>query len=344
MDLYSRSAYHYELPEELIAQHPITPRDASRLMIIKRETGEITESTFGALYDILHSGDGLIFNDTRVVPARLLGTRKHGGKTEVFLTRRHPDGTWDALLRPAKKVPPGAFVEFNARLSCEVIEVLADGERRIRFHCEGDIDTMLEECGQIPLPHYIKRQPDRNDRSRYQTVFAANAGALAAPTAGLHFTEELLSALSAKGISQTRITLHTGLGTFKPVKTEDIRLHHMHTEQYEISEDVALWLNSAEAKKGTQICVGTTCCRALESACTEEGVVKPGRCDTNIFIYPGYRFRYVKHLLTNFHLPGSTLLMLVSAFAGYDLMMEAYARAVKERFRFFSYGDAMLIL
>lgn len=343
-DLYSLSAYKYELPEELIAQHPLEKRDSSRLMIIDRAKRQITETTFKSLGDILHPGDGLVFNNTRVIPARLIGKRKNGGQAEIFLTRRYQDGSWDALVRPGKKLPPGSIVEFNSSFSCEIIETIADGGRRVRFHCQGDMDRLLEECGRIPLPHYIRREPDKEDHGRYQTVYASNPGATAAPTAGLHFSQEMLRELEFKGVSLTQLTLHTGVGTFRPVKTEDIRGHNMHSERYVITPEAAQQLNAASASKGLQVCVGTTSCRALESSATSEGVIRAGEFDTNIFIYPGYTFKYVKCLLTNFHLPGSTLLMLVSAFAGHDLVMEAYARAVKDRFRFFSYGDAMLII
>lgn len=343
-DLYSLSAYRYDLPEELIAQHPCEPRDSSRLMVVNRQTGEISETLFRSFPDFLHKGDSLVFNDTRVIPARLIGKRQSGGQAEIFLTRRHQDGTWDALVRPGKKLTPGTRVIFNPSFSCEIIEVLSSGERRIRFHAVGDLDTMLETCGQIPLPHYIRREPNPEDAQQYQTVYAAHPGALAAPTAGLHFTHEMLESLDKKGVSQVKVTLHTGLGTFKPVQTEDIRAHLMHEERYLITDEAAGLLNAVTASKAVQICVGTTSCRALEASASEKGIIRPGEFDTNIFIYPGYRFKYVKSLLTNFHLPGSTLLMLVCAFAGYDLVMEAYAKAVKERFRFFSYGDAMLIL
>lgn len=343
-DLYSLSAYKYELPEELIAQYPLEKRDSSRLMIIDRANRRITETTFRALQDILHEGDGLIFNDTRVVPARLLGTRKNGGQSEVFLTRRYQDGTWEALVRPGKKLPIGAFVQFNSAFSCEIIGITGDGGRRVRFHCQGEFDRLLEECGQIPLPHYIRRDASKEDVDRYQTVYARNSGALAAPTAGLHFSQEMLRELDFKGVSLTQLTLHTGLGTFRPVHTEDIRAHTMHSERYVISSEAAQQLNLAFAAKKFQVCVGTTTCRALEAAASAQGYIQAGEFDTNIFVYPGYTFKYVRSMLTNFHLPGSTLLMLVCAFGGYDLVMEAYAKAVKDRFRFFSYGDAMLII
>lgn len=343
-DLYSLSAYKYDLPEELIAQYPLQQRESSRLMIVDRSKGRISEASFRDLTQLLQAGDHLVFNDTKVVPARLLGTRKNEGKAEVFLVRMHSDGTWDALVRPGKKLPIGSTVQFNASLSCEIIGIASDGTRRVRFHCQGDLDQMLEECGQVPLPHYIRRSTEEEDRERYQTVYASVPGALAAPTAGLHFSQEMLRELDFKGISLTNLTLHTGLGTFKPVQTEDIRAHTMHYERYIISPEAAEKLNAVRDSNKLQVCVGTTTCRALEAASTSEGVIKAGEYDTDIFVYPGYQFKYVRSLLTNFHLPGSTLLMLVCAFGGYDLIMEAYAKAVKDRFRFFSYGDAMLIL
>jgi len=339
---YALSSYQYHLPEELIAQAPVEPRDHSRLMIVNRSDGSIVSTTFRTLGEMLQEGDQLIFNDTKVIPSRLHGIRKGGGKAEVFLIRRHQDGSWDALVRPGKKLPPGSIVQFNPSFYCEMLEPLNNGGRRILFHCQGDLDKMLEECAQIPLPHYIRRDATKEDKIRYQTVYAANPGAVAAPTAGLHFSHDLLLALKAKGVIQTYITLHTGIGTFRPVKTEDIRAHVMHAERYIIPPHTAEVLNSPGDR--LRLCIGTTSCRTLEAAANEEGIIQAGEYDTNIFIYPGYRFKYVSSLLTNFHLPGSTLLMLVCAFAGRELVMEAYERAVRERFRFFSYGDAMLIL
>lgn len=341
-DLFSLSSYHYELPEELIAQYPCTPRDHSRLMIVNRVSGEISEIKFRDILTLLNPCDNLIFNDTKVVPSRLIGKRKGGGEAEIFLTQRHADGTWDALARPGRKLPPGSFVTFSSSFSCEILERLSDGGRRIRFHGKEEIGALLEKWAQVPLPRYIKRTPEEMDKDRYQTVYAQKPGAYAAPTAGLHFTNELLHALNERNVSQTKITLHVGLGTFRPIKTEDIRHHQMHSERCHISEEAAVKLNQRGTFK--QICVGTTCCRTLESAAKSDGEIVPGEYDTSIFIYPGYQFKYVTSLLTNFHLPGSSLLMLVSAFAGYDLMREAYAKAVKDRYRFFSYGDAMLII
>jgi len=337
--MFSLSTYSYNLPEELIAQYPCTPRDSSRLMVVDRASGEITEMVFRELADFLGEGDQLIFNDTKVIPARLHGKRETGGAVEIFLTEPLGEDTWKALARPARKLRAGATVHFSDTFSCKVLEELPEGERKVQFHYEGDFDTALITHGETPLPQYIRRQADNTlDPERYQTVYAANAGAVAAPTAGLHFTPELLNQLSAQDVEQSYITLHVGLGTFRPIQTDDIRQHKMHSERFIITPEAAQQLNTQKR----QICVGTTSCRSLEAA-TKNGTIQPGDYSTDIFIYPGYTFKKVEALLTNFHLPGSTLLMLVSAFAGYDLIMEAYAKAVKDRYRFFSYGDAMLI-
>lgn len=343
-DLYSLTSYQYDLPQELIAQHPLERRDSSRLMVVNRQTGEISIGSFVNILDYLEPGDAVVFNDTKVIPARLIGHKPSGGKAEVFLTRMHGDGTWDALVRPGRKLQVGAVVQFRADFYCEIVQVNPDGSRRVRFHCQGDLESMLEECGQVPLPLYINRDPTNHDLSRYQTVYATHSGSLAAPTAGLHFSDEVLGVLREKGVEEVRLTLHVGLGTFVPVKTDDIRSHAMHHERYVISEGSAEKINQIKKAGRRHLCVGTTTCRTLESAADEEGLVIPGSKETNIFIYPGYKFKNVNALLTNFHLPGSTLLMLVSAFAGYDLIREAYAKAIENRMRFYSYGDAMLIL
>lgn len=343
-DPHLLSSYHYHLPEELIAQHPCNPRERSRLLIVDRVSENFSEIVFAELIDFLQKGDSLVFNDTKVIPARLLGKRKTGGEVEIFLTIQRPNGDWEVLARPGKKLPQGTVVIFSDTFSCEILEILDDGRRLVRFNYEGDFEQVLAQHGEIPLPHYIKREKQQaEDANRYQTVFAANPGAVAAPTAGLHFSREMLDTLAANGVHQNKVTLHVGLGTFRPVQTEDIRDHKMHHERIVISPETAQALNSRSTNH-RQICVGTTCCRTLESAASPEGVVKAGSFETNIFIYPGYQFKYVQHLLTNFHLPGSSLLMLVSAFAGPELIKEAYLKAVKERFRFFSYGDAMLIV
>jgi S-adenosylmethionine:tRNA ribosyltransferase-isomerase len=344
IDLHSRSAYEYVLPEELIAQFPCVPRDHSRLMIIDRMSGAITEIPFYKLAEWMKPGDSLVFNDTKVIPARLIGHRPAGGKAEILLTSPNSDGTWNALAKPGRKIKNGTVIQFGEDFSCEVIDSFEDGSRRIRFTHSGNFEEALSKYGRMPLPHYIHKGDERaDDKEWYQTVFASNPGAAAAPTAGLHFTQGLLNKLGDKGISQTRLTLHVGVGTFRPVQTEDIRNHAMHYERFIISPESADVLN-ARKKEATQICVGTTSCRALESAADSTGRIAAGDFETNIFIHPGYSFKHVRTLLTNFHLPGSTLLMLVSAFAGYELIREAYAKAIEKKFRFFSYGDAMLIV
>jgi S-adenosylmethionine:tRNA ribosyltransferase-isomerase len=343
IDFHSTAAYLYDLPAELIAQSPCSPRDHSRLMLVDRSSGNISEISFGELYDFMQSGDSLVFNDTKVVPARLYGKRRSGGAAEILLTRRNGDGTWNAIVKPGKKIKEGNFIDFGENFFCNIIEVFPDGSRRICFNDIENFELALKKYGKTPLPHYIRRKEDDiNDKENYQTVYAANPGAVAVPAAGLHFTEELLNKLNVKGVDQTHITLHVGMGTFKPVQVEDIRKHYMHSEELFISPESAAKLNARREDK-RQICVGTTTCRALESAAHSSGKIIPGNFDTNIFIYPGYSFKYIQSLLTNFHLPGSTLLMLVSAFAGYELIREAYAKAIEKKFRFFSYGDAMLI-
>lgn len=343
-NLYSLKHYLYDLPEELIAQYPCDPRDASRLLVIERKTGKMYEMVFRELYDLLQKGDSLVFNDTKVIPSRLIGTRASGGKSEVFLSKRRPEGTWEALVRPGKKLGIGSKIIFGDGFTCEVIEILPNGIRVVHFEFKGNVDEAIEQFGHIPLPPYMRRDAiPEIDKISYQTVYAQHPGSVAAPTAGLHFTEALLQRLEDKGISKEKITLHVGLGTFLPVKVEDIREHKMHHETFSITSETAKHLNN-RLQDRLQICVGTTSCRALETASTPDGTIQAGKYDTNIFIHPGYAFKHVKHLLTNFHQPGSSLLMLVCAFASHELMMEAYAKAIKERFRFLSYGDAMLIL
>lgn len=343
-DLFTLAAYQYNLPSELIAQHPCHPRDSSRLLLVDRQAGSFSEIPFRELTDLLESGDSLVFNDTRVIPARLLGRRPNRGQAEIFLIKRLSLDTWEALARPGRKLKPGVRVDFGDRLACEIIEEGSEGIKIVRFEWQGVFEEVLSLYGQMPLPHYIQRTKEiHEDAERYQTVYAKNPGAVAAPTAGLHFSQELLEKLESKGIEQNRLTLHVGLGTFKPVQVDDIRLHPMHEEPFFIDAATAQRLNGRQEGK-RQICVGTTCCRALEAAADPSGRIIPGNYETNIFIYPGYEFKYVRSLLTNFHLPGSTLLMLVSAFAGYELIREAYRKAILDRFRFYSYGDAMLIL
>jgi S-adenosylmethionine:tRNA ribosyltransferase-isomerase len=361
VDLHALSSYQYHLPEELIAQEPCSPRDCSRLMVVERSSGNITEMRFRDLVDFLDTGDQLIFNNTKVIPARLLGIRESGGAVEIFLLKRlahsfengwECENIWECIGRPGRKLRPGTRIIFGEGFSCKIMDSQENGNKVIRFDCNGEFEVLMEKYGRMPLPPYIKRDEKEkkggnakecNDTERYQTVYAEEAGAVAAPTAGLHFTEELLQRLSLKGIAKTKVTLHVGLGTFRPVQVEDIRAHPMHTEFFSISEQAALSLNLPRGNK-RRIAVGTTSLRSLESAATPDGKILAGSYETDIFIYPGYRFKYVDSLITNFHLPGSTLLMLVCALAGYELTMEAYAKAVKERYRFFSYGDAMLIL
>jgi len=340
--LYDLSSYQFELPDELIAQRPASPRDSSRLMLVDRKSGTIEERKFYEIAELLKKEDSLVFNETKVIPARLEGRRASGGKTEIFLVKPLDSGSWEVMARPGKKLRTGASVAFSERFGCRLTEKRESGLWRADFFGSGPFEKLLAEHGKTPLPPYIKREGDE-DRESYQTVYAKNPGAVAAPTAGLHFTPELLERLGEQGVGRHKLTLHVGMGTFSPVVNEDIRKHRMHSEQYIIDAATAEALNR-RPPGSRRIAVGTTCCRALESALSPEGEILPGNYQTNIFIYPGYRFKYVEALLTNFHLPGSTLLMLVSAFAGYDLMMEAYKKAVKERFRFFSYGDAMLIL
>lgn len=340
---YQLSSYHFELPKELIAQHPCQPRDHSRLMIVDRAAGSLTEIPFFELPHLLGKGDRLVFNNTKVIPARLIGKRLTGGSAEVFLKEKRKDGTWEVLVKPGKQLGVGAKVIFGDSFFCEITEVLAEGSRYVRFFHEGDFEQVLAQYGQIPLPKYIKREPSfKEDGESYQTVYAACPGAVAAPTAGLHFTQPLLNQLTQQGVEQIQITLHVGLGTFLPIKVSDIRQHQMHQESFIISPQAAEQLN--QPNTGKQICVGTTSCRALEAAAAIAPTIEAGEYATDIFIAPGYQFLRVKSLLTNFHLPGSSLLVLVSAFAGHELIMEAYHKAVKEKFRFFSYGDAMLIL
>ncbi|MDP1880521.1 MAG: tRNA preQ1(34) S-adenosylmethionine ribosyltransferase-isomerase QueA [Parachlamydiaceae bacterium] len=343
-DLYSKEAYLYDLPNELIAQHPTEKRDESRLLLVDRKTGNLEEMPFKELTSFLQPGDSLVLNDTKVIPARLLGKRSTLGNAEIFLLKRLSLDTWEALAKPGKKLKVGSEVFFAEDFKCQIIETTSEGNKIVKFFWNGNFEERLAQYGLMPLPHYIHRtESEIFDEKRYQTVFAKNSGAVAAPTAGLHFSHEMLEELRLKGIEQNSVTLHVGLGTFRPVQTEDIRLHPMHSEHFVIDESVAEKLNQRDKNK-LQICVGTTSCRALESACNENGLIVPGSYETSIFIYPGYSFKYVQALLTNFHLPGSTLLMLVSAFAGYELIREAYQKAIKDRFRFFSYGDAMLIV
>ena len=337
------SDFYYDLPQELIAQDPLEDRSSSRLMLLNKKTGEISHEVFRNLPAYLNPGDCLVLNNTRVIPARLLGVREGTlGKVEVLLLKRQSDGVWETLVKPGKKCRPGARLSFGeGLLKAEVLEVVEDGNRLVRFEYDGIFEEILDRLGQMPLPPYITHQ--LKDRERYQTVYAKYDGSAAAPTAGLHFTPELLDTIREKGVSVAEVTLHVGLGTFRPVKVEDVTEHHMHSEYYRITEETAAVINRARAQGGRIICVGTTSCRTLESAAEEDGTIPASEGWTDIFIYPGYRFKATDALITNFHLPESTLLMLVSALAGKEHIMEAYRQAVAKRYRFFSFGDAMFI-
>lgn len=336
------SDFFYDLPENLIAQTPVEPRDSSRLMVLNKENGNISHTVFSSLIDHINSGDTLILNNTRVLPARIYGTKKETGATVEFLLLKNlGNNIWEALAGPGRRAKPGTKFTFSDKLSCEVLEVTPEGNRIIKFNCSGEFYSVLDEVGQMPLPSYIKSKLE--NKERYQTVYSKELGSAAAPTAGLHFTNEMLNALKAKGVNIGYVTLHVGLGTFRPVKAKEIADHKMHSEHYIISKETAELINNTKKNGGRVICVGTTSCRTLESAATYFGEIKECSGDTEIFIYPGYEFKCMDALITNFHLPESTLIMLVSAFAGYENTMNAYNTAVEEKYRFFSFGDAMFI-
>ncbi len=336
------SDFYYDLPQELIAQTPIEPRDASRLMVLSKEDGSISHNHFFDLPKFLKKGDCLVLNDTRVLPARLYGVRKDTGSTvEFVLLRQHGSRLWECLAGPGKKAKKGCEFSFSDKLSAVVADVKADGNRMLEFCFDGDFFAALDEVGQMPLPPYIKEK--LNDRERYQTVYSKQAGSAAAPTAGLHFTPQMLDEIKRSGVKTAYVTLHVGLGTFRPVKTEDITEHKMHSEHYYIPKEAAGLINETKKSGGRVICVGTTSCRTLESCAAEYGGIRACSGETDIFIYPGFRFRCMDALITNFHLPESTLIMLISAFAGYENTMNAYKTAVSEKYRFFSFGDAMFI-
>ena len=337
------SDFYYDLPEELIAQDPLEDRSSSRLLILDKETGKTEHHIFKEIIDYLNPGDCLVINDTKVIPARLIGEKVGtGAKIEVLLLKRKEKDVWETLVKPGRKMKIGAQVSFGGGLlTGEVIDVVEEGNRLIKFHYEGIFEEVLDQLGEMPLPPYITHQ--LKDRNRYNTVYAKNEGSAAAPTAGLHFTPELLDAIQKKGVDIARVTLHVGLGTFRPVKVEDVTEHHMHSEFYQVDEEAAEKINRAKDGAGRVICVGTTSCRTIESAADETGHLKPCSGWTEIFIYPGYKFKMLDCLITNFHLPESTLIMLVSALAGKEHVMAAYEEAVKERYRFFSFGDAMFI-
>ena len=338
------SDFYYDLPEELIAQDPLEDRTASRLLVLDRQTGTVEHKIFSDVIDYLNKGDCLVINNTRVIPARLIGEKEGtGGKVEVLLLKRRANDVWETLVKPGKKLRPGAKITFgDGRLRAEVLEVVEEGNRLVKFCYEGIFEEILDSLGEMPLPPYITHKLE--DKEMYQTVYAKFDGSAAAPTAGLHFTKELLNKIEEKGIKIASITLHVGLGTFRPVKVDDVNNHHMHTEWYEVNTEAADIINETKKNGGRVICVGTTSCRTIESVADETGHMTAKIGETDIFIYPGYKFKVMDGLITNFHLPESTLVMLVSAFAGKENVLSAYETAVKERYRFFSFGDAMILI
>ena len=338
------SDFYYDLPEELIAQDPLEDRTASRLLVLDRQTGTVEHKIFSDVIDYLNKGDCLVINNTRVIPARLIGEKEGtGGKVEVLLLKRRANDVWETLVKPGKKLRPRAKIIFgDGRLRAEVLEVVEEGNRLVKFYYEGIFEEILDSLGEMPLPPYITHKLE--DKEMYQTVYAKFDGSAAAPTAGLHFTKELLNKIEEKGIKIASITLHVGLGTFRPVKVDDVNNHHMHTEWYEVNAEAAEIINETKRNGGRVICVGTTSCRTIESVADENGYMKAKTGETDIFIYPGYKFKVMDGLITNFHLPESTLVMLVSAFAGKENVLAAYETAVKERYRFFSFGDAMILI
>jgi len=343
MDCLLKSDYYYDLPEELIAQDPLKDRSTSKLMVLDKKTGELSHHHFYEIIDYLEKGDTLVLNNTKVIPARLYGTKEETGAViEILLLKRLEDNCYEALVKPGKKARVGCRLSFgDGILKAEVVDILEEGNRKIRFEYEGIFEEILDKLGEMPLPPYIHHKLE--DRNRYQTVYAKVEGSAAAPTAGLHFTPELLEKIKEKGVNIAYVTLHVGLGTFRPVKEENLLNHHMHSEYYEVSEETAKLVNETKANGHKVICVGTTSVRTVESSSKELNTLLPGAGDTEIFIYPGYEFKIPDGLITNFHLPESTLLMLVSAMAGRENILNAYSEAIKEKYRFFSFGDAMLI-
>ena len=341
-----KSDFYYELPEELIAQTPLEKRDSSRLLVLGRRTGEIEHRVFSDIPEYFKEGDVLVINDSKVIPARLFGKKKGtDGDVEILLLKRLGIDTWETLVKPGRRLKTGAQIVFgDGRLKAEIKEIVEDGNRIVRFYYPDgcDLMTLIDEIGVMPLPPYIKEK--LKDKNRYQTIYAKYDGSAAAPTAGLHFTEKTFEDLRAKGVEIAPVMLHVGLGTFRPVKEENIRDHIMHTEFFSVSQKSADIINSCKKNGGRIISVGTTSCRTLESVADENGTIRPMTDETGIFIYPGYRFKAVDGLITNFHLPESTLLMLVSAFSSREIIMKAYKEAVEKKYRFFSFGDAMLIL
>ena len=338
-----KSDFYFDLPGELIAQDPLEDRASSRLMFLDKNTGEIEHHIFREITDYLNPGDCLVLNNTKVIPARLMGKKAEtGAGIEVLLLKRKENDVWETLVKPGKKARPGTVIEFgDGLLKAEVLEIVEEGNRLIRFAYDGIFEEVLDQLGEMPLPPYITHK--LQDKNRYQTVYAKYEGSAAAPTAGLHFTPELLQQIEQKGVSIAYVTLHVGLGTFRPVKEDNVLNHHMHSEYYEISQEAADLINQAKEQGGRVVCVGTTSTRTIESAADEQGKLHACSGNTEIFIYPGYRFKVLDALITNFHLPESTLVMLVSALAGREQVLHAYAEAVKERYRFFSFGDAMFI-
>lgn len=339
-----KSDFYFDLPQELIAQDPLSDRSSSRLLKLNKETGEIEHHVFKEVIDFLNPGDCLVLNDTKVIPARLYATKEDTGATiEVLLLKRKENDVWETLVKPGKKARPGARLVFgDGLLKAEVTEVLEEGNRLIRFEYDGIFEEILDQLGEMPLPPYITHKLE--DKTRYQTVYAKYEGSAAAPTAGLHFTPELLKAVEEKGVKIAYVTLHVGLGTFRPVKEDNVLNHHMHSEYYQVSDEAAKIINDTKKAGGRVICVGTTSCRTIESASDENGILRAGCDNTEIFIYPGYKFKILDGLITNFHLPESTLIMLVSALAGRENVLRAYKTAVHEQYRFFSFGDAMILL
>ena len=337
------SDFYFDLPEELIAQDPLEDRTSSRLLVLDKETGKTEHHVFRDILDMVGPGDCMVLNNTKVIPARLYGSKEDtGAGIEILLLKRLEKDLWECLVKPGKKCKPGARIVFgDGRLKAEIKESKEDGNRLISFEYEGIWEEVLDALGEMPLPPYITHK--LQDKNRYQTVYAKYEGSAAAPTAGLHFTRDLLEQIEREGVKIAYVTLHVGLGTFRPVKVDDVTNHHMHSEYYEVTEETARIVNETKAKGGRIICVGTTSCRTVESASTEDGVLHAGCGNTEIFIYPGYKFKVLDALITNFHLPESTLVMLVSALAGKDQVLNAYEEAIKERYRFFSFGDAMFV-
>ncbi|MBQ6996386.1 MAG: tRNA preQ1(34) S-adenosylmethionine ribosyltransferase-isomerase QueA [Lachnospiraceae bacterium] len=343
MEELRKSDFYFDLPEELIAQDPLEDRSSSRLLVLNKNTGEVEHHVFKDIVDFLHEGDCLVLNNTKVIPARLMGVKADTGATiEVLLLKRRENDIWETLVKPGKKARPGAVISFgDGILTGKVLDIVEEGNRLIQFSYEGIFEEVLDRLGEMPLPPYITHK--LQDKSRYQTVYAKYEGSAAAPTAGLHFTQDLLRKVEEKGVKIAYVTLHVGLGTFRPVKEDNVLNHHMHSEFYQVTPEAADLINNTKAAGGRVICVGTTSCRTIESAANEEGKVVAGCDNTEIFIYPGYKFKILDNLITNFHLPESTLIMLVSALAGKEQVLNAYKTAVEMEYRFFSFGDAMFI-